>query len=178
MRHETLIGSSIFKGGGIIFVVELPKCQFLEFFFSWHSQFAGEESCFISGLGGKNFDATILGTKLGRKAGSQQAFSQSPYFHATSHPCLCPWDQSLWLDISRNSYHLSLLDGVRESGSLTAPYPDLHLILLSCSHHPSFWDAWSLLFLKPSTPCRLFLLGLPSLQASAVILCSARSVST
>lgn len=94
MRHETLIGSSIFKGGGIIFVVELPKCQFLEFFFSWPSQFAGEESSFISGLGGKNFDATILGTKLGKKAGFQQAFSQSPYFHSTSHPFLCPWDRS------------------------------------------------------------------------------------
>ena len=135
-----LIGSSIFKPGGHYFVEDAPKCQFLEefFFFFLPSQFSGLESSSISDLGGKNFDAIIPGTKPGKWAGPQLAFTHLPVVTLHLIPASVPRIKVSDLTFLEILTVFLLLDGVRESGHLTAPYTDLPLIPLSCSHHRLF----------------------------------------
>ena len=135
-----LIGSSIFKPGGHHFVEDAPKCQFLEefVFFFLPSQFSGLESSSLSDLGGKNFDVTIPGTKPGKWAGPQLAFTHLPVVPLHLIPASVPRIKVSDLTFLEILTVFLLLDGVRESGHLTAPYTDLPLIPLSCSHHRLF----------------------------------------
>ena len=109
-----------------------------EIFFFLPRQFSGLESSSISDLRGKNSDATIPGTKLGKRAGPQLAFTHLPVVTLCLIPASVPKIKISDLTFLETLPVFLLLGGVRESGHLTAAYTDLPHIPLSCSHHCLF----------------------------------------
>lgn len=70
MSHQRLTGTSILKGGPTIFLGNLPHASFFCLFVVFcPSPLYREEFSVISGMGGYGFDATDLGTRLGKRTG-------------------------------------------------------------------------------------------------------------
>lgn len=119
VSHQRLTGTSILKGGPTVFLGNLPHASFFCLFVVFcPSPLYREEFSVISGMGGYGFDATDLGTRLGKRAGDPVGLPSISQF--SLHLSLIPKIKASDL-VSPETLTTSLLQGGTRAGS--GPHP-------------------------------------------------------